>query len=304
MKVYAPKYYEDFKCTGGECKHNCCIGWEIDIDSESYRMYMEEEGELGVRLRENICHGVQPHFNLTEDNRCPFLNSDNLCDLILEKGEDMLCEICHMHPRFLNFYEQCEEVGVGLCCEAAAELILEGGAAETVLYKDGEGELSDEEEALFTLRDNINDILMNDWKSFGEKVKEIIEKYKIILPDRTHKMWADEYLKLERLDEKWTHILLESDELDKKITNETALEGILSYFIFRYLPPALYDGYIKERIAFCIHATLFIAYVSLAIDEPDEYARIKEAARLYSSEIEYSEENIEKLISYFDIQDY
>ena len=30
-------------------------------------------------------------FILTEDDRCPFLKSDGLCELILTKGEDMLC---------------------------------------------------------------------------------------------------------------------------------------------------------------------------------------------------------------------
>ena len=303
MKIYAPSYYKNFKCIAGECKHSCCTGWEIDIDSETYRKYMDEEGKLGERLRQNICHGVQPHFNLTENDRCPFLNDNNLCDIIIEKGEGMLCEICHMHPRFVNFYEECEEIGVGLCCEAAAELILKSGAAEIEVYEEGEGELSDEEEALFTLRDNICDILKNEDKSFKDKVEEILSKYGIVLPRRTHKEWTEEYKKLERLDGKWTKVL-EKSEGGVKVENEKALEGIHSYFLFRYLPPSIYDGFIKERIAFCIHATLFIADVSSAVEEDNEFSRLSEAARLYSSEIEYSEENVEKLISCFDIQNY
>ena len=31
MLVY-PDYYPEFRCSASACKHNCCIGWEIDID--------------------------------------------------------------------------------------------------------------------------------------------------------------------------------------------------------------------------------------------------------------------------------
>ena len=33
-------------------------------------------------------------FKLTENERCPFLDENNLCKLIIEKGEDFLCDIC------------------------------------------------------------------------------------------------------------------------------------------------------------------------------------------------------------------
>mgnify|MGYP006874698003 CR=1 FL=1 len=36
MFVY-PDYYKEFKCIAGECRHSCCIGWEIDIDEETYK---------------------------------------------------------------------------------------------------------------------------------------------------------------------------------------------------------------------------------------------------------------------------
>ena len=35
MKIIVPDYYKDFKCLAGDCKHSCCIGWEVDIDADT-----------------------------------------------------------------------------------------------------------------------------------------------------------------------------------------------------------------------------------------------------------------------------
>ena len=55
MKLYVPDYYGKFKCIAEKCKHNCCIGWEIDIDSQSLEKYKSIGGTLGKRFAENIC---------------------------------------------------------------------------------------------------------------------------------------------------------------------------------------------------------------------------------------------------------
>ncbi len=39
MSVFAPDYYKDFKCTASLCRHNCCIGREIDIDKKTMKKY-------------------------------------------------------------------------------------------------------------------------------------------------------------------------------------------------------------------------------------------------------------------------
>ena len=126
MKIFAPDYYRDFKCSAGDCKHSCCIGWEIDIDSETADYYKSITGEFGKRLAKNIDFtedgGV---FHLCENERCPFLNEKGLCDIILNLGEESISQVCDDHPRFRNFFESRTEIGLGLCCEAVAKLVLE-----------------------------------------------------------------------------------------------------------------------------------------------------------------------------------
>ena len=123
MLEVVPNYYNKFKCIAERCKHNCCIGWEIDIDYETMQIYNSLDGELGEKIRNNI-EGDIPHFVLQEGDSCPFLNKNGLCDIICEYGEDALCDICYLHPRFRNFYLSFEEIGLGLCCEEAARIIL------------------------------------------------------------------------------------------------------------------------------------------------------------------------------------
>lgn len=125
MKLIVPKYYESFSCKGGACSDNCCIGWEIDIDEKTLSRYKSTMGEIGKKLSDNIeKSGEVSHFRMCRDGRCPFLNSENLCELFIGLGEDSLSDICREHPRYYTTVGDCTYGGVGLCCEAAAELIL------------------------------------------------------------------------------------------------------------------------------------------------------------------------------------
>lgn len=137
IQVRKPGYYDRFRCKASDCSENCCVGWEIDIDEVTANQYRQMTGELGRRLRDMIewpereeQHAEEmeeeqpPHFIL-QGERCPFLEKDNLCEIIRELGEENLCEICREHPRYYEWFEGLTEKGLGLCCEAAAELILE-----------------------------------------------------------------------------------------------------------------------------------------------------------------------------------
>jgi lysine-N-methylase len=106
------------------------VGWEIDIDDETLEKYRAVKGDFGKRLWSQIevpegDDGEPAHFRLTECDRCPFLNDDNLCDIYINLGEDYLGYICTHHPRFYEWYVDGREAGLGLVCEAAAELILQ-----------------------------------------------------------------------------------------------------------------------------------------------------------------------------------
>ena len=52
MILRVPSYYKTFQCIADKCEHSCCIGWEIDIDEDSYEYYMGIGGAFGERLKE------------------------------------------------------------------------------------------------------------------------------------------------------------------------------------------------------------------------------------------------------------
>ena len=155
MNLYVPDYYPAFHCVASKCRHTCCAGWEIDIDEEALARYATLGGDFGRRVERSISREGEPHFILTEDERCPLLNQDNLCDLILREGEDALCQICRDHPRFRNYFSGRVEMGLGLVCEEAARVILSWpGPLRLIRLEGDEPETPTEDERyLFAFRE-------------------------------------------------------------------------------------------------------------------------------------------------------
>ncbi len=127
--IRRPAYYKDFYCIGSNCTDNCCIGWEIDVDADSLAYYQTIPGTFGKKLQASISP-LDPeigtaHFLLDEQERCPFLNSCNLCDIYKTLGKQHMVQICSDHPRYFEWFSGGREDGLGLCCEAAAQLILQ-----------------------------------------------------------------------------------------------------------------------------------------------------------------------------------
>ena len=79
MKYECPDYALKFKCKADACTDNCCIGWEIGIDEKTLDFYKNLEGEIGERIRKNLCTGGDcATFKLGDFGRCPMLGKDNL----------------------------------------------------------------------------------------------------------------------------------------------------------------------------------------------------------------------------------
>ena len=291
MKIFAPDYYKDFRCLMGECKHTCCAGWEIDIDEETAEYYKSVPGDFGKKLCQNIDFGEDcASFILAEHDRCPFLNKDGLCEIILNLGERAISQVCDDHPRFRNFYEGRTEIGLGLCCEAVAKMVIEK-KTETVITEiedDGEDyEILPEEEEFFALREKVFSIAQERETDLEKRIEKILGLCSAELPEKDFAEWAEIYLGLERLDEKWTEVLKkirENPALPKDF-DEISAEQLLCYFLFRHLSP----WNLPETCAFAVLSLLMT-------EKAAEQVGIYEGARLYSSEIEYSDENIDALL--------
>lgn len=304
MKIVVPDYYKDFACIKGECRHSCCVGWEIDIDPDSLKRFYGVEGKLGERLRQNICEkDGEAFFRLTQDERCPFLNGEGLCDLILGLGEDCLCQICDDHPRFRNFFSDREEIGLGLCCEAAGRLILGRKAPVklVLLEDDGTEEKADpDEQELLILRDEL--ISMSQDRSLGMEARllRMMDFLQIELKPFAKEDWIDFLLGLERLDESWAECLQafkRAEHTHDPRHWETTFEQLLVYLIFRHLTVSNADDDLGGYIAYAAFVWELVRGICAA-QEVLDFEGIVEICRLYSSELEYSDENIAAIIEH------
>lgn len=312
MKLIAPNYYKEFHCITDKCKHSCCIGWEIDIDENTFEKYQTVQGDFGKRLNENIeiLDGVAC-FKLGADERCPFLNKENLCDIILKLGEKSLCQICNDHPRFRNFYEGATEIGLGLCCEAAAEIIVSQNEKVTFEIIDNNGienDFCEEENEFIEFRNKLFEILQNRNESVSCRINKFLKLCNANSFEMDKTETVDFLFELERLDIKWTEILNDLKNTayfcDFSLPSyfNTVAEQLLMYFTYRHLRGFLDDGRLSQRALFIIFSYKTIEMLCkyhLKKFGDISHSDIAEYARLYSSEIEYSEENIEAILEFF-----
>ncbi|MBR5537519.1 MAG: flagellin lysine-N-methylase [Clostridia bacterium] len=293
LTVY-PDYYPAFRCIAGDCRHSCCIGWEIDIDEESLAKYKAMPGPLGERLRSNISAGDPPHFVLGEGERCPFLNRCNLCDLILEGGEALLCQICGDHPRFRNFLPGRTEIGLGLCCEGAAALILSRTEPVTLVAEGTDDAPDRERDALLDLRQQAFAVAQDRTLSMDARCDRLLRLCHGCEPGHPAD-WADVLLELERLDDTWTAMVeklaREGKTAPIPAVTDVEWEQLLVYFLYRHFLTAWEDGDVGSKAGFAVFSLRLLRCLKGLYPQIE----LAELARMYSAEVEYSTENLDVL---------
>ena len=303
MLTVVPNYYTAFRCIGGGCRHNCCIGWEIGIDEPTLALY---------RARPDWVERFAPHiaadacFITGDDGRCPFLNGDNLCDIHVCDGEQALCEICREHPRFHNALPDRTESGLGLCCEEAARLIL-GQAEPMTLCADGETDTTDE---ILQWRDKALRLLQDRTHTVSERVAAVETAFGAAMPPISPADWASALLTLERLDAGWTdHLTRLRDAWEAAdaagfdaymAARQTEFEQLLVYFVYRHAANAADREAFAARLRLAIlgytviHALGAVAWAQNGSFSFEEHC---DMARAFSAEIEYSDENFDILLN-------
>ncbi len=300
-----PDYYKEFKCIQSRCRHNCCIGWEIDIDPDTLVTYQHTEGDLGGKLRDNIKEeeGIC-HFVLTENERCPFLNSCNLCDIIIDLGEDKLCDICKEHPRFHNSLPHRVESGLGLCCEEAARIILTKKEPVSLIYSDTDS-CKDE---IIGLRDRVITLLQNRSKDISCRLADALKLCGSDTKEINISRWTDFLLRLERLDPHWTRMLTllkdkcspDCKEFDIYMKDRhEEYEQFCVYLVYRHMATAPDLEEATLRMEFVNLCYTIVKSIGTALYNKNGKFTTEEQidlCRMFSSELEYSDENINLIL--------
>ena len=294
MKLFAPKYVRDFNCIADKCRHSCCVGWEIDIDKDTLYKYRASTHPYAERIRSSIS-GIDAHFTLCENDRCPHLNKNGLCEIILNIGEDHLCEICREHPRFYNRVAQGMEQGIGLSCEEASRIILSSDSydeIEEIGITDGDTEQGYD----YTVQRSVVYSLLSDRKiPYRERLENIYASFSVTPEIREDSEWVDILNSLEYLDETHRELFAcYSSRIEECEKYERELERALAYFIYRHCAKAESDGEFQEYLGFALFCERLLASLARAND-----CEITELARILSEELEYSEQNTEDIVFEF-----
>ncbi len=305
MLLTAPCYYPAFRCIADRCRHSCCIGWEIGIDPESRETYRAMTDDFGARLNACIEDGEEgASFRLLPGDRCPLLNESGLCDLILQKGAGALCQICADHPRYRSFFSHMTEIGLGLCCEEAARIIL--SRTEKTLFitleDDGKAQAPDEEEAaLLALRAECIALVQDRGMPMKSRLERLLRRF--ALPETDAAAWVDFHRGLERLDPAWDGVLDGVSPAWAELPHlTTAFEQLAVYLLHRHLPGAIEDGDAAGRIRFTVLAVRLLMAICHAHAKQHGECTLEdcaEYARMWSAEIEYDDENVNALLDAF-----
>ncbi len=127
-----PNFYQNFHCLAQACKDSCCMGWNITFDKKDYLRLrrLDAPEELKARLeqsvrreRKNEHDGIlYGKFDLASNNgRCPFLNTEGLCDIQCACGHEALPLVCTSYPRKTVYSYAAKEYTLSLSCEGVLQ---------------------------------------------------------------------------------------------------------------------------------------------------------------------------------------
>ena len=323
MFYVKPDFFDSFVCKADKCTDTCCAGWEIIIDDDTYSEYQKLSDSDFVCISEGIGSDSEGNriFRLKECERCWFLKDDGLCDIYSRYGENSLCDICREHPRFYNWYDNATESGLGLCCEKVCEMLFD---ADTQFDLSTSGEKADDDYfTLFDLREKCFLLLRDDKKSFEIRISELLdfavsseselfgyECRRVYTEDR-HMLFDDVinlFSETEAINSDWSVLV---DGIKKNLAEITAIsennhfnasdyEKFISYVIYRNLIESVFSNGFVNGIAFAVANLVFVhmcdCYTLLINGGFTDTNRINNV-KMWSKQIEYSEENVDLLNS-------
>ena len=294
-----PTFYHTFQCKANQCHHTCCQKWTIDVDEETAKLYQTLPTPLGEDLRKFMTVDDEGYYFMFSDKQptCPLLQEDGLCRVVLELGEDSLCDTCHMHPRFYKYIEDLELCGVGLSCEESVEKLLatEGDQLQFTIEDD------DDE---FTAEDR--PVLENIFDLLALGINPAICQFTLNHSIHYCQELVTIYKKTEPIDEEWTKQLAHLETMLSSTTASTtmdllkadtidvsALNKVYQYILYRQID-MLAEYSLESLVRYAFDATVFIALLT------HQFGNLPEQIRRWSEQIEYDEDNVAFLFNEYE----
>jgi len=151
-------YMQKFKCIADKCEDTCCKDWHVRIDKVHYQRMLKwvESNPLQMDIfsksvslnTANIASDKSYAYIQMDDNGyCPYLNVQKQCSLHVEKGIEILSDICAFYPRIITERNSILELNGALSCPEVVRLCLSDDINNHVLLKS--------DSALLSVRDDV-----------------------------------------------------------------------------------------------------------------------------------------------------
>lgn len=297
MILRTPSFYKDFKCIAGACPDSCCQGWEVDADEQSLEYYKNLTGDIRKKIdsvldKDEFGNTI---FKLADKKRCPFLNSENLCDMHIAIGGEHTPYTCRMFPRFINDFGGTREMGVSFSCPVASDMMWE--LTEPMSFVDELNDLPPElneidAQTYFYLtkaRKKAFDIVQDrslpiyqrliNLLDFGVEIQQDLEEYK---EGEDPILFFDVFRNPELINPQWLERVDSGSA--KSVSNKVFNENIASYFIFRYFLTAVNDYDVLSKIKMAVIGVLIVTY----------FGEDSWTIHLWSKETEHSQYNMDR----------
>lgn len=295
--------YKNFKCIASKCPKTCCENWEIEVDKKTLENYKMINNEYSKKILSNIYYSNGKPFIKRINGRCAFLNDDNLCDIIINLGENALSEVCSNHPRFILELGVAEEVSFSLSCPESVRLLLIEENLSTISTTDErQAKLNNiDAEKYFWLK-STRDVLMKTAQrpelTLIEKLFYIYQtvfkkslKSNVVNEKQVNKI-IKKLTKLNSIDTDFIKLLstdvnfdIDNAKIEKKLSN--VLYSLLFYHTYK---PLFYKTDIKTIINYIIFEILVLIKLSKMTNN------LSDAIISFSREIEHDEDNFNYLL--------
>jgi len=275
----------------------------MNIDEKSLDTYKRSKHKFSKNLHEGI-NFKKSKFKSDKLGRCAFLNEKGLCELIINLGEDSLCQVCRDHPRFRSFFDDRTEMGLGFCCEEAARIILSYNEKiqPLLVFDDGKQEKLDyNQQNVLTFRDKALNIIQDRTKNINERIGSLLSLCKAAILLKDFKKIIKTFYKFERLDKAWTNRLksIKSKQFNINVNEKYALfcEQFLSNGFYRHFSVAEDTLWVR---AIAIAQIISWWIINNIIEEEQrstevDFNLVVDVVRAFSGEVEYSQNNLDKL---------
>lgn len=165
MNYLTVDIYDNFDCIAATCPNTCCIGWKIAIDEPTYKKMIEKEAELEVPANDWIDKKENNYYVKLNNQKCPMLTEDKLCNVVLKLGSEYLSNVCQIYPRVRKQYGNFIEEYLVLSCPEVIMQLMNKESVEIYVSKDLQSGLDYPHTKLYFFEVNVRTHIMNILKS-------------------------------------------------------------------------------------------------------------------------------------------